>query len=403
MRYFGESKEEIHYGGVRIQPLAYQDDVLKGSKDVAAAQVGNIKLAAMLNEKGLEAHPDKTSYIICGSKEFKRKAKEDLKAKPLMFGDFAVKEKESDKYLGQILHSYGMEESALATVQERAGRVKGATLEIKSIIEEFQMQTMGRMMAAWELWERALIPSLLSGAGTWLGGCTTAVELCNDVQNFFWRVMLGVPESCPKIALQCETKMIGMKWRIWQEKILLLLRIKSHDADVLCRKVYDEGVKNGWPGLWKEVTQICEEIGIPDVNYVKVSKHDIKKAIFENHYNDMVKIVKTKTKLENIQDEDFHEIQDYFGDKSVENTRMAFRIRTQMVRDIPGNYKNKYKVKGTVNEGLVCSECDTGEILTQSHCLTCLTWAELRTGLDLTNIQDLVVFFRKLLVERAKV
>ena len=58
MRYFGESKEEIHYGGVRIQPLAYQDDVLKGSKDVAAAQVGNIKLAAMLNEKGLEAHPD---------------------------------------------------------------------------------------------------------------------------------------------------------------------------------------------------------------------------------------------------------------------------------------------------------------------------------------------------------
>ena len=246
-------------------------------------------------------------------------------------------------------------------------------------------------------------PSLLSGAGTWLGGCTTAVELCNDVQNFFWRVMLGVLESCPKIALQCETKMIGMKWRVWQEKILLLLRIKSHDADVLCRKVYDEGVKNGWPGLWKEVTQICEEIGIPDVNYVKVSKHDIKKAIFENHYNDMVKIVKTKTKLENIQDEDFHEIQDYFGDKSVENTRMAFRIRTQMVRDIPGNYKNKYKVKGTVNEGLVCSECDTGETLTQSHCLTCPTWAELRTGLDLTNIQDLVVFFRKLLVERAKV
>ena len=35
MEYFGDSKEEIHYGSVRIQPLAYQDDVLKGSKDIA--------------------------------------------------------------------------------------------------------------------------------------------------------------------------------------------------------------------------------------------------------------------------------------------------------------------------------------------------------------------------------
>ena len=87
----------------------------------------------------------------------------------------------------------------------------------------------------------------------------------------------------------------------------------------------------------------------------------------------MVKIVKTKSKLENMQDDDFHEVHKYFSDKSVENTRMTFRIHIQMVQDIPGNYKNKYKVKGTVSEGLVWSDCDTGEILTQSHCLTCPT------------------------------
>jgi hypothetical protein len=82
------------------------------------------------------------------------------------------KERESDKYLGQILHGGGLEESALATAKERAGRIKGATLEIRSIIEEFQMQTMGGMMVAWELWEKALIPSLLNGSGTWFGNCT---------------------------------------------------------------------------------------------------------------------------------------------------------------------------------------------------------------------------------------
>ena len=79
MMYFGESKEEMHYGHIRIQPLAYQDDILKRSKDAMAAQVGNIKLAAMLHDKGLEAHPDKTSYIVCGSKKYKQKAKTTLR------------------------------------------------------------------------------------------------------------------------------------------------------------------------------------------------------------------------------------------------------------------------------------------------------------------------------------
>ena len=59
----------------------------------------------------------------------------------------------------------------MATVRDRAGRIKGATMEIRSIVEEYPMQAIGGLMAARELWERALIPSLLSGAGTWTGDC----------------------------------------------------------------------------------------------------------------------------------------------------------------------------------------------------------------------------------------
>ena len=89
--------------------------------------------------------------------------------------------READQYLGHVLHGGGLEEIAHATVQERAGRIRGATMEIKSIIEESQMQAMGGLMAVWELWERALIPSLLSGAGTWVGKDIgkAAVDLCD--------------------------------------------------------------------------------------------------------------------------------------------------------------------------------------------------------------------------------
>ena len=88
----------------------------------------------------------------------------------------------------------------------------------------------------------------------------------------------------------------------------------------------------------------------------------------------------------------------YFGEKSVENTRMGLKIGTQMVPEIPANFKNKQD-----RDGLVCSECEEGEIMTQSHCLTCSAWADIREVLDLTDIKDLVSFFRKLLVERSKV
>ena len=59
---------------------------------------------------------------------------------PIMFGSFVMDRKKEDKYLGQVLHEDGL-----------------------AVIEEFSMQTMGGMMAAKTLLERALLPSLLSG------------------------------------------------------------------------------------------------------------------------------------------------------------------------------------------------------------------------------------------------
>ena len=151
-QYFGDGGEDLQYGNVIIRPLAYQDDIMKGSKNVVEAQAGNIKLAAMLEDKGLDAHPDKTCFIVYGSKRFRDKTEKDLKANPLMFSSFPVKQKVSDKYLGQVLHCDGVEASATATVQERMGKIKGATMEIRSIVEEFEMQAFGGLAAAWELW-----------------------------------------------------------------------------------------------------------------------------------------------------------------------------------------------------------------------------------------------------------
>ena len=216
--------------------------------------------------------------------------------------------------------------------------------------------------------------------------------------------MLNVPESCPKIALICQTPMICLKWRIWLEKCLMLIRIKNLKDGSLAKNILEEGDMNDWPGLSQEVQLICQEIGIPDINCTEVAKTDIKEAIFYNHYNMMKMKLEESKKLHDIKDENFTQVQNYFNGKSVENGRLSFRIRCQMVDKTPGNFSSKYKrealAKGLQQEeGLVCNKCKDA-VMSQSHCLVCPGLREMREGLDIMEMADMVTFFWKLMKER---
>ena len=101
------------------------------------------------------------------------------------------------------------------------------------------------------------------------------------------------------------------------------------------KQVYEESCSRGWPGLGEEVSDICMKIGIPDVNRVVVSKEDINDALYNHHYSDMKQELEKSKKLNDIKHEDFKV-------KSVETTRMAFKVRSKMVSEIPENFKNKY-------------------------------------------------------------
>ena len=91
---------------------------------------------------------------------------------------------------------------------------------------------------------------------------------------------------------------------------------------------------------------------------------------------------------------------------SLNNARMAFRIMSQMVEEIPCNFKNKYsKINNASdqNEGLFCPHCQNGQLFTQKHVLSCFKWTELRKDLNMNSIKDLVTFFKRLLEEKEKI
>ena len=115
--YFGGSADEVYYGGVRCEYVAYQDDIGKPSAGVNEAQAANIKMAQLFKDKGLDAHPDKTCFVVFGSTSYKDKINKQLENNPLYLGKFPVKRRESDRCLGQILHTNGVRASCAATIQ----------------------------------------------------------------------------------------------------------------------------------------------------------------------------------------------------------------------------------------------------------------------------------------------
>ena len=72
--------------------------------------------------------------------------------------------------------------------------------------------------------------------------------------------------------------------------------------------------------------------------------------------------------MEKHKNDNFKQVQEYMQQKSIHNCRMAFRIRCELVKDIKGNFKSKYKRQGG-EEALKCEDCTLDQVQTQSYCV----------------------------------
>ena len=328
-----------------------------------------------------------------GKKEFKEEIEKDLDLMPLKFGEFEVARKEKDKYLGQVLHEDGLARSVEATIEERSGKVKGAIHTMASLLETYEMRAMGGLMAAKYIWEGAIVPSLLSGAGTWVGCTAREEERCEKLQEYFWRTILQVPKGTPKVMLRAETGSLKMKLRIWKQKLMLARRIRGQEGS-LAKAIFEEQVAMGWPGLAREVTEVCKAVGLEDVSRKSVSKEEVDEAIFFKNQKELKDEMDKYEKLKDIKDEDYRMEQEYMKEKGIERGRMAFRIRTRMVKNVKMNYKSMHR------KNLKCEKCELAAEETQEHLMVCPGWAEELGSLDTTTMEDRVEFFIRVMKKK---
>ena len=70
--------------------------------------------------------------------------------------------------------------------------------------------------------------------------------------------------------------------RVWREKVLLVHHLRGLDPDFLARRIYQEQRERAWPGLARETTEICRQLGIPDCNTADILATGDRKMITES-------------------------------------------------------------------------------------------------------------------------
>ena len=158
--YFSDSEDELNYGDVRIQPLLYQDDVLRLATNIVSAQKGNDKMETLAETKLLDYNMDKSCFILFGSNKDRKKIEDELNEHPLVLYNKPMKQVKVEKYLGDFL-SHSLEDSVAETVKRRKGQVVQSIVDIRNIIDDCRSQVVGGIVSGIDMWEMAVIPFLL--------------------------------------------------------------------------------------------------------------------------------------------------------------------------------------------------------------------------------------------------
>ena len=390
---------QLEYGDVPLAPMMWLDDIINGAEGLEQARKINERINILMKQRGLSLNKDKSVCLFIGSKAQKKRATEELKSKPLMCGSFATQEKQEDKWLGQIISSSGLADSVAKTVEDKQGKIRGACLEICIIINDWRARNLGGMETALMLWETCCVPSLLHGAGTWVEINKATEKKLNALQLWFLRLVLRIGPGSPCAALLWDNQMLDMGLRVWIQKVLLVLHIRSLEEETLAFKIYKEQKTHFLPGLAQETEFICKELSIEDCNNTTLSKTDYKTLLLNACHSkneERLRLMATETKCARITQEKYGK-QKYFKNTTIEDTRNLFKTRFGLQK-FAGNFTHDRQFSKT---DWLC-RCrnaieEEGHIVSGS----CEVYSDLRTQFgDLGEDRNLAEFFRAVLDRR---
>ena len=101
-KFFRTSYDELSYGSIRLQPLLFQDDIIRLSNTLESAQSGNDRLENVMECKLLDLNLEISGVIILGPKKGWAEILEQIRTKTLSLGNQPMKIFEVENILETI-------------------------------------------------------------------------------------------------------------------------------------------------------------------------------------------------------------------------------------------------------------------------------------------------------------
>ena len=282
-------------------------------------------------------------------------------------------------------------------------KIKAACLEIAAIIQDWRAQIVGGMDSALLMWEACCIPSLLTGAGTWVCISPAAEQRLEALQHWFLRLVLRVGPGCPVASLRWETGMLSMKLRIWVEKVMLVRHLRSLDEGSLARCVYEEQMLRQWPGLAKEAAAICQELGVENCNESNMSEMSNKlyrrmllQRCKEKDELILRQMAEGKSKCARIMTESYGR-KPYLSLQVLSKVRQTFYTRVRM-QPFAGNFPGDKRFSKTNHMCKCTKEKEDEKHILSGNCPVYDDLTEQFSNFD--NDSELVSFFSAVLARR---
>ena len=106
-------------GTLGLNNLVFQDDISKMNDHLGQAREACTKIDNMLKRKQLSVNYDKSKFLIIGNNNYRKKILRNIKKDPMKMGGQEILHSSVEKYLGDLIHEKGCEQSIKETVKKR--------------------------------------------------------------------------------------------------------------------------------------------------------------------------------------------------------------------------------------------------------------------------------------------
>jgi hypothetical protein len=213
----------------------------------------------------LDLNISKCSVIVFHNKRSGIIREKMNKLKQLKIGNKQILAKDKDEYLGDFIHEGGLGKSAETTINHRFGRILSSIIEISAILDDFRIDTIGGLVAGLEIFELALLPSLLNNSDVWIDLNEESITKLENLQNSMFRNLFGVPSSTPLPLLRFDVGSLTMEERVHKKKHNFLFHLKSIESESLAGDILNLQIKFGFPGLVTECRELIKMYKLPDI------------------------------------------------------------------------------------------------------------------------------------------